>query len=112
MRNLRRVVVLMMFFCLVSSWTLFALSHGSIELVAWEKLADFIIDIPGWDKKGDLEGIKVEVPPKSEVWQGYVSKDGKRSLEVHIFDSAKSMIHLMDLDLYPQIILLFLIIQY
>ena len=62
------------------------MTHQPIELVAWEKLADFIVDILGWDKKGDIERIKGEVPPKSEVWQRYVSKDGKKSLEVNIFE--------------------------
>jgi hypothetical protein len=99
MRNFRRSIVLVMFFCLVSSWTPFSLGQGSIELVAWEKLADFIVDIPGWDKKGDLEGFKVEVPPKSEAWQGFVSKTGKRSLEIHIFDSAESMMILMPIKM-------------
>jgi len=41
----------------------------------------------------------MEVPTKSEVRQGFVSKDGKRSLEIHIFDSAKSMIILMPIKM-------------
>lgn len=99
MRNLKRALVLVMFFCLVSSCTLFALGHRQIELVPWEKLADFIIEISGWTKKGDLEGFQVEVPTKSEVVQGYVSDTGKRSLEIHIFDSGESMIILMPIKM-------------
>lgn len=95
MRNFKRVIVFSMFFCLASSQTLLSLGHQPIELVAWEKLANFIVDIPGWDKKGDLVGSKMEAPPKSQVMQGYVSEDGRRSLEIHIFDSAKSMMILM-----------------
>ncbi len=99
MRNLKRALVLTMFICLISSCTLFALGQESIELVPWEKLADFIIEISGWVKKGILEGIKVEVPTKSEVWQGYVSETGKRSLEINILDSAESMIILMPIKM-------------
>ena len=66
-----------------------------VGLVVIPVVADFIQDILGWIKKGDLEGIKVEVPAKSEVWQKFVSKDGNRSLEIHIMDSAKDMINLM-----------------
>lgn len=93
MNNKKGLVAMVLF--LIFSGILFSLGHQPIELIAWEKLADFIVDIPGWDKKGDLEGIKVEVLPKSEIWQGYVSKDGKRNLEIHFFDSAKSIMILM-----------------
>jgi len=99
MRNFRRAIVLVMFFCLVFSGTFLALGQEPIKLVPWEKLADFIIEILGWDKKGDREGFQMEVPPKSEVWQGFISKDGKRTLEIHIFDSAKSMIILMPIKM-------------
>jgi len=99
MRNFRRAIVLMMFFCLASSGTFLALAQEPIKLVPWEKLADFIIEILDWDKKGDREGFQMEVPTKSEVRQGFVSKDGKRSLEIHIFDSAKSMIILMPIKM-------------
>ena len=85
----------MMFFCLAFSWTLLALGQQPIELVPWEKLADFIEELVDWTKKGDLEGIHVPVPAKSEVWQGYVAKTGQRSLEINIMDSAKSMINLI-----------------
>jgi hypothetical protein len=99
LRKFTRAVVLFMVFCLASSWTFFALDIGQTEPVPWEKLAKFIQDILGWIKKGDLEGIKVEVPAKSEVWQRYVSKTGNRSLEIHIMDSAKSTINLMPLKM-------------
>jgi hypothetical protein len=89
----------MMFFCLASSGTLLSLGHQPIELIPWEKLVDFIVEISGWTKKGDLEGSQVEAPPKSQVIQGYVSTDGNRSLEIHIFDSAKSMIVLMPIKM-------------
>jgi hypothetical protein len=99
MKNFRKAVVLMMFFCLASSWTLFALGQGSIQLVPWKKLAEFIEDISGWTKKGDIEGYRMEVPPKTEAWQGFVSDTGKRSLEIHIIDSAESMIVLMPIKM-------------
>ena len=99
MRSLSRTIILMLLFCLVCSWNLFALDIGQNELAPWEKLAEFVQDIPGWAKKGDLEGIKVEVPAKSEVWQRYVSNTGGRSLEIHIVDSAKEMMILMPLKM-------------
>ncbi len=95
MRNFRRAVVLIMFLSLACSWTVLALGQGPTELVPWEKLAEFIEEISGWTKKGDLEGYRMEVPEKTEAWQRYVSEAGKRSLEIHIFDSAESMIVLM-----------------
>ena len=99
MRNFKRAIVLMMFFCLASSGTLFALGQEPIKLVPWEKLADFIIEISGWPKKDDIEGHQMEVPTKSEVWQGYVSKTGKRSLDINILDSAESLIILMPIKM-------------
>ncbi len=92
MRNFRRAVVLMMFFCLASSWTLLALGQEPIELVPWEKLADFFIEISGWVKKGDLEGSQMQMGPVtvSQATQSFVSKTGKRSLEIHIMDTAES----------------------
>jgi hypothetical protein len=77
------------------SWNSFAFDIGETQPVPWEKLAKFIQDISGWIKKGTLEGIKVEVPAKSEVWQKYASKTGNRSLDIQIMDSAKDMINLM-----------------
>ena len=85
----------MIFFCLVSSWTFLAQGQEPIKPVACEKLAGFLTDPPGFNKNGDLECIQVPVPAKSEVWQSYVSKTGKRSLEINIMDSAKSMINLI-----------------
>lgn len=99
MKNFRRAIVLIVFFFLALSWASFALGKDEVEPIPWEKLADFIQEILGWSKKGDLEGIKTEVPAKSEVWQRYVSKDGKRSLEIQIMDSAKSMIVLMPIKM-------------
>lgn len=99
MKNFRKAVVFVMFFCLTSSWTLFALGQEPVELVPWKKLAEFIEEISGWTKKGDLEGYRMEVPTKTEAWQGFVSTTGKRSLEIHIIDSAKSMIVLMPIKM-------------
>ena len=99
MRNFRRAIVLMTFFCLAYSWTLLALGQEPIKLVPWEKLADFIIEMSGWIKKGDLEGSQTEVPTKSQVMQRFVSKTGKGSLEIHIMDSAKSLIILMPIKM-------------
>ena len=99
MRSLRRAIVFMFFFCLACFWNLLALDIGQNDLVPWEKLAEFVQDIPGWAKKGDLEGVKVEVPAKSEVWQRYVSENGKRTLEINIVDSAKEMMILMPLKM-------------
>ena len=95
MKNFKRAIVFLIFFCLASSWALLALGQEPIKPVAWEKLADFIIEMSVWTKKVDLEGIHVPVPAKSEVWQGYVAKTGQRSLEINIMDSAKSMINLI-----------------
>ena len=88
-----------MFFCLVFSWNGSALKKEPIELVAWEKLADFIVEPTGWTKQGELEGIQMDVPTKSEVQQSYVSMTGERSLEIHIFDSDESMIILMPIKM-------------
>ena len=95
MRIRRRVVVFTMFFCLASSGAMLSLSLEPVELVPWETLADFIIDISGWAKDGDLVGNQVPVPTKSQVIQPYASENGNRTLEVHIFDSDESMIVLM-----------------
>lgn len=94
MRNFRRAVVLMMFFCLASSWSILALDQKPVELVAWEKLADFIIEISGWIKKGDLEGSQIVMGnvTVSQVLQHFVSENGKGSLEIHIMDTAESLL--------------------
>jgi hypothetical protein len=95
MKNFKRAIVFMIFFCLASAWTFLAQGQESIKPVACEKLAGFLTDPPGFNKDGDLECIQVPVPAKSEVWQAYVSGTGKRSLEINIMDSAKSMINLI-----------------
>jgi hypothetical protein len=95
MKNFKRAIVFMFFFCLASSWTFLAQCQEPIKPVACEKLADFIIDPSGFNKNGDLECNQVPVPAKNEVWQPYVSEAGKRSLEINIMDSAKSMINLI-----------------
>ncbi len=95
MKNFKIAIVFMIFFCLASSWTFLAQGQESIKPVACEKLADFLTDPPGFNKNGDLECIQVPVPAKSEVWQAYVSKTGKSSLEINIMDSTKSMINLI-----------------
>ncbi len=99
MRNIRKSVVILLFIGVALAWTQHVLSKEPIELVPWEKLADFIIEIPGWDKKGELEGVEVDVPSKSEVWQTYVSETGSKSLEINIFDSDKEMITLMPIKM-------------
>ena len=95
MKNFKRAIIFMIFFCLASSWTFLAQGQEPIKPVACEKLADFIIVPSGFNKKDDYECIQQPVPAKSDVWQPCVSNDGKRSLEINIMDSAKSMINLI-----------------
>jgi hypothetical protein len=101
MKNLKIIVFVVISSCL-ASLNAFALGHGQTELVPWEKLADFVIEISGWDKKGDIEGVQVEVPTKSLVVQRYVAENGNRRLEIHIFDSAEHMMVLMPVKMMMQ----------
>lgn len=95
----KRLIIVLLFFGLVCSGPHLVLSKEPIELIPWKQLANFIIDITGWTKQGDLEGVTVPLPSKSEVWQRYVSETGNKSLEIHIFDSDKEMITLMPIQM-------------
>ena len=91
MRNFRRVIVLMIFFFLVFPHNIFVQGQDKIESVDWEKLADFFIEITGWDKKGDASGSDMSMGMETvgRALQEYSS--GKRSLSIHIIDTAKSL---------------------
>jgi hypothetical protein len=101
MKNYKIAVVFVLSFCF-ASWIGLPSCHGSTELVPWERLADFIIEISGWNKQGDIEGVQVDVPPKSLVVQRYVAESGNKSLEIHIFDSAEDMMVLMPIKMMMQ----------
>lgn len=94
MKNFKRSIVFTIFFCLASSWTFLAQGQEPIKPVACEKLADVIVDPPGY-KEDNNNCSQVPIPAKTDLWRPYVSEDGKRSLEINIMDSTKSMINLI-----------------
>jgi len=81
----------MMFFFLVFPNNIFVHGQDKIESVDWKKLADFFIEITGWDKKGDASGSNMSMGMETigRALQEYTS--GGRNLSIHIIDSAKSM---------------------
>ncbi len=95
MRNFRKAIVLMMFFCLAFSWNILALGQEPIETVDWKKLTDFFIEIFGWDKSGDAIGSNMSMGMETVGRAEQEYKSGKRSLMIQIIDSAKSMMVLM-----------------
>ena len=95
MKNFKRAIVFMIFFCLASSWTFLAQGQEPVKPVTCEKLADAKKDPTGFKKKGPHDCKQWPAPAKTDLWQPYVSEDGKRSLEINIMDSAKSMINLI-----------------
>ena len=98
MKNFRRSIVLMIFFCLAFSWTILALGQEPIETVDWKILADFFIEIFGWIKSGDANGGNISMDVTvSKATQEYTS--GERSLIIEITDSAESMLFLMPIKM-------------
>ena len=98
MTNLKKTLVLMMFFSLASSWTILAVGQEPSETIDWKKLADYFIDISGWEKNGEAQGGNMSMDVTvGKATQEY--KSGKRSLVIEITDSAKSMIFLMPIKM-------------
>lgn len=97
MRKFKSLGIIMLIFSLASSGLLIAAGQDQIELVPWKKLADFFIEITGWEKNGEMEGAQLDMSSmsKSHVVQPFVEEKGDRRLEVVITDTAKSSVHLM-----------------
>ena len=90
---------MLLFFCLASSWSVLAPGQEQIDPLDWQQLADFFIDIIGWNKSGDASGsnMSMGIVTVGRAMQEYTS--GERSLVIHIIDSAESSVILMPMKM-------------
>ncbi|MCP2606581.1 hypothetical protein NLC27_03390, partial [Candidatus Aminicenantes bacterium AC-708-I09] len=67
---------------------LFAQPQKPVEPVNWRKLINFLIDIPGWQAKGEPKGSTVSMGnfKISQVERSYVL--GEKDLEIKIIDGS------------------------
>lgn len=83
----RKILILFLSsFFLISVINSFAQPQKPVEPVSWRKLINFLIDIPGWQAKGEPKGSTISMGnfKISQVERSYESSE--KNLEIRIID--------------------------